>query len=251
MKKLLFYSTVGLFSMHILAQNTEPAPFPKNKYADIFNTVFLKTPVLYGIFDSTDSWFAMYQDTAAQSPFDSACLRANGKSWHRAQMIECRSYFTVGDVTPFAIELDSEDLDKKPKWFDLQKQLKEKNMEVWKCEGEFFTNEDQTAEYCGRYMGTFQIYFVYDHKTGSVKSCDADLLPEDEFVAVWQGFWRPVKHRELPSIAFFWANCEPKASDEGGWKLADLRMQPDGSQSNTNIAILEKGCMVPPPNWWK
>src|SRR5687767_4153386 len=98
MKTRLFivFSALPLFSF----AGDSTATFPLNKYGAIFNAVFLTQKTQYGIFDSTDSWFVVYQDTAFQSPFDSQCIRAAGKTWHRKQSMRCMNYITVNDVTP-------------------------------------------------------------------------------------------------------------------------------------------------------
>ena len=240
-----------LFVPASLAAQDSSQTIPKKLYSQIFNQYYLNQKVFNGIIDSTDSWFSVFQDTVFQSQFDSICLRNSGKTWHRGQRIDCNTYLVVNEVYPYEWKLGDDSAELDTALVNRKKYLDKKGLQLWVCFGEFFMNEDTKSEYCGRFTGSFQIYFLWDSVKIKIFVCTNNSLPPDEPAVFFYGYWHPIIHKELPNLAYFWANTPHKIIENEGSLLPDLRIQPDGSQSFTNMAEFSQECMKPSHDWYK
>lgn len=247
--RLIVLSVAGLLTIRPASAHKAPSPAI---FAPVFNQYQLSLKQFYGVFDSTDSWFVLYTDTAFQSPFDSACIRSHGKTWHRNQVVDCNSYFTVSLTEKISIYQDGKDsADIDSVWAAQMMVLEKKHLELWKISGEFFTVENAANQYSGIFSGTFCIYFLWNTQKETVLPAPAKSVPDEEPLACWTGYWRSFHSKDIPPVPFCWSSATPETNEDGNWLLPDLRIQADGSQSFSNKAIFDKGCMTPSPAWYQ
>ncbi len=235
----------------ILWSQDSISPIHKTGYSKIFNQYLFPQPDQYGIIDSTDSWFSVFLDSMIQSPFDSSCLRCAAKTWHRNQEIQANAYLVINECKPYVWNIEDDTANWDTTLIHQSRSLHKTGLQLWSCVGEFFMNEDNDAEYSGRYSGAFQVYFLYDSLKNNILVCTNNLLPLDEPALLFYGYWKPLIHKELPNLPYFWASTKPSESEDSGYMLPDLRIQPDGSQSFTNRADFSLDCQKPSYMWYK
>lgn len=231
--------------------------FPQSNYQGIFNSYLLQSGEFYGVFDSTDSYFAVHFDTITQSRFDSTSFLGFGKIWHRGQITSFKAYLTMDTIRQMLYngvrinETDSTDTMDLNHWAFSKDFMKVAGTQLWHCEGEVQMAENTESEFSGIFTGTFSIHFLYRPKTAYIKPLPAvdgfGLEPGWYFM----GFWRGIHHPEFGNVPFAFANTTFQTAEENSTLLPDLRFQKDGSSCFSNIAIYREGCMKPPVNWYQ
>jgi hypothetical protein len=225
---------------------------PKNILGKVFRTAFVQPSELYGVFDSTESYFVSHFDSVVQSPFDLNCLLAGGKIWHRGIQTHFKGYITVD--TTVAIQLPTDSLEASETdtfWALVSPEMKIPGTTLCKCEGEIILSENDTTQYIGNFQGTFTLYFYYREKSGFVKALPADKGYGLEPGMYMNGFWRSKVTKDFISIPFAIASNPIKAREDNQSELPDLRFREDGSMSFSNIAIFPEHCLKPQPGWFQ
>ncbi|MCC7297113.1 MAG: hypothetical protein IT244_02165 [Bacteroidia bacterium] len=226
------------------------AQIPKSVYPNIFRSYFLQNEQIFGVFDSTDSYFVTHFDSVVQSPFDPSAFLSGGKIWHKGQTTSFKGYISIDTVIEIKTDTNTEQTTD-TFWALKTPEMKIAGTSIWNCSGEIRIIENDSAKYAGTFNGTFGMYFYYRSKNQYVKPLSAELGFGNDPGMNILGFWRSPNHQNFGHIPFCMSNCLPQTRDDNTTALPDLRFQSDGSSSFSNIAIFPEGVAKPPVNWFQ
>lgn len=244
--------SVALSLLFSISSAVHAQELPKTLLSKVFRTALVQPSELYGVFDSTDSYFVSHFDSVVQSPFDLNCLLAGGKIWHKGMLTHFKGYITVDTTIAIQLPTDTaESAETDTFWALVSPEMKIPGTTLWKCEGEIVLSEQDTTAFVGNFQGTFTLYFYYREKSGLVKALPADKGYGLEPGMYMNGFWRSKVTQDFVSVPFAIASNLIKARDDNQSELPDLRFREDGSMSFSNIAIFPENCLKPQPGWFQ